>query len=191
MCCVSETESISAAEFKEGILSLQTLMEHKFSEAEVDKCARECRLLSSLIVFVFSCGHAMRLHTHSLLCSTTLSTHLNRAHRSLISLIDVNKDGYISYAEFFDSFRMVDPKLAEAQAFRRRLHIQRKPKPNRGGSGSAGDADGDAEMTDKASSDAPAPEGATTPGSTPGNSPRRISIRKKAKAGDGDTTMKS
>lgn len=62
-------ESISLREFKEGILSVQSLLteDNRFTEKEVDE---------------------------------------------LVTFLDVNKDGEISYSEFFSSFQLVDPKLA-------------------------------------------------------------------------------
>lgn len=63
-------DKISIKEFKEGILSLQGMLENKFTESEVD---------------------------------------------ALVRHIDMNNDGHISYSEFFASFQLVDPKLAERQ----------------------------------------------------------------------------
>lgn len=62
--------AISIEEFKEGLGALEDLVDHTFTETEVNR---------------------------------------------LVEIMDTDGDGDISYAEFFNSFRMSDPKLAEQQ----------------------------------------------------------------------------
>jgi hypothetical protein len=107
-------ESISLREFKEGILSVQSLFaeEKKFTEKEVDE---------------------------------------------LVNFLDVNKDGDISYSEFFSSFKLVDPTLAQVPLNR--------PKRNNGSDAMVTGEDSPRSPMSVASSPARTPPPASPPAS--------------------------
>ncbi len=83
-------ESISVSEFREGVLSLQSLVGFEFLPSDLD---------------------------------------------SLLSHIDSNGDGEISYAEFFAGFKLADKELDQQVQQRRSAMITLQARKNKSGSG--------------------------------------------------------